>query len=317
MPGVSVIVASYNHGPFIVEAIESILGQSMLPEEIIVIDDGSTDGTKEIVAPYVSSNFHYFRQANQGVSTARNFGLKRAHGRYLAFLDADDRWLPTMIETQLRLMESSPELVCCFGNFVRFEHVSGKLLEDQFQFYPEVSSTPSTMAPHDSGRVIAGNAFESLVQWYDFPAFMLTMLFRSERVQDLRFDPRLIRCQDAHFVLRACMRGSIGYTTDILAQVRRHCSNATRDVGMMAVDKLKALECTSEDPMAERWSQQLNARLLRARFDAATALLRKRRWPEARQYMAQALSSPGPAVRKARGVMRLGIAAVQNLARSA
>lgn len=307
MSGVSVIIPTYNNGPFIREAIASALAQSVLPDEIIVVDDGSTDGTEDVVRPFVSNNFRYFRQRNQGVSAARNFGLDRANARYIAFLDADDLWRPTMLETQLRLMESVPSLVCCFGNFVRFLHDSRDVLPDQFQYFPELATTPYKEAPNGAGRIVVGNAFATLVQWGDFPAFMLTMLFRAESIAGLRFDPRLIRCQDANFVLRACMRGTVAYNASILADVRRHGQNATHDIALMALDKLKALECASEDPLARQWSSVLNARLVRAQFDAANALIRRQQWKEAQAHAVKALLAEGPIVRKARGVARLGV----------
>jgi glycosyltransferase involved in cell wall biosynthesis len=313
MSGVSVVIPTYNNGPFIRDSISSVLAQSVLPDEIIVVDDGSTDGTDEIVAPYVSTNFRYVRQRHQGVSTARNLGLDRAQGRYIAFLDADDMWRPSMLECQLRLMQSGPELVCCFGNFVRFVHDTHEVLPDQFQYFPELSTTPFLVAPDGVSRIIKGNAFASLVQWGDFPAFMLTMLFRAETISGLRFDERLVRCQDANFVLRVCMRGATGYTSEVLADVRRHGSNATSDVGLMALDKLKALECLGEDPLASQWTEQLNARLIRARFDAANALLRRKRWAEARVQLLQAIRSPGRVKRKVKGLLRSGLVAVQSL----
>ncbi len=313
MSGVSVIVPAYNNGPYIAEAIESALRQTVLPDEIIIVDDGSTDGTEQIVKPFLRDNLRYVRQANQGVSTARNTGLDLVKGEYITFLDADDRWRPHMIETQLRLMKAVPELVCCFGNFVRFEHATGELMTDQFQFFPELKDTPFISEPSGAGKVISGEAFPNIIHWGDFPAWLLTMLFRADAIANLRFDRRLIRCQDAHFVLRAFMMGKVGFTEDVLAEVRRHGTNATIDVAMMAVDKLKALECVSEDPLSPRWAGQLDARLLRARFDAAGALVRRGRWTEGREKVLQALRSPGSLGRKTSGALRIGMAAVQRL----
>jgi hypothetical protein len=136
---------------------------------------------------------------------------------------------------------------------------------------------------------------------------MLTILFRSHMIADLRFDRRHVRCQDADFVHRVCMRGAVGYTTELLAEVWRYGRSATCGVGMMALDKLRALEYAGEDPLATNWRDQRNARLLRARFDAAVALLRRKRWDEARQKFKSAPMSRGSIVRKLKGAIRLEI----------
>src|SRR4051812_14269251 len=89
---VSIVITTYNHAHFLSEAIESAVNQSTAPREIMVVDDGSSDNPAAIVAKYPDVRF--VRQSNQGLSTARNTGLDLAVGRYVVFLDADDRLLP-------------------------------------------------------------------------------------------------------------------------------------------------------------------------------------------------------------------------------
>lgn len=310
MSGISVIIPAFNNGPYVRESIESVLAQTVTPHEIIVVDDGSTDDTEAVVQPYTGDTLRYVKQTNQGVSAARNLGIELATGEYLAFLDADDRWRPTMLESRLQLINASPELVCCFANFVRFVHGTGESLGDQFQYFPELHTTPSSELPGGVGRIFDGMAFPALISWSDFPAFGLTMLFRTSLLGDVRFNRRLVRCQDADFLLRACMRGRIAYSTAIVADVRRHGGNATGDVGMMALDKLKALQAVSEDPLAQQWSRELDDRLVRARFDAANALLRRTRWAEAASHISHALGARGSLPRKAKGVVRAALTAV-------
>lgn len=88
---VSVIVPCFNYGRFLAETLESVLAQTVLPHEIIVIDDGSTDNTATVAAQF-ASHITYVKQENHGVSAARNHGIDRATGDWLAFLDADDLW---------------------------------------------------------------------------------------------------------------------------------------------------------------------------------------------------------------------------------
>src|SRR5947209_13220762 len=97
---VSVIIPTYNHGRFIADAIESVLAQTYPVSEIIVVDDGSTDETQEVVEKF-GEKVRYIEQANAGVSAARNTGIENSDGDLVAFLDADDTWLPEKIEKQV------------------------------------------------------------------------------------------------------------------------------------------------------------------------------------------------------------------------
>jgi glycosyltransferase involved in cell wall biosynthesis len=107
MPTVSVITPAYNVAPYIAETIESVLAQTVADLEMIVVDDGSTDGTFEVASKYARRDprVRLLRQANGGISTARNHGLRHASGEFVAILDSDDIWLPTFLERQLPLFE--------------------------------------------------------------------------------------------------------------------------------------------------------------------------------------------------------------------
>jgi glycosyltransferase involved in cell wall biosynthesis len=104
---VTVIIPAYNSRPWIREAVESVLNQSAPASEIIVIDDGSTDGTSAELAGY-GSRVQCVSQANSGVAAARNAGLRHATGELIAFLDADDIWHPRKLEIQMRVMADDP-----------------------------------------------------------------------------------------------------------------------------------------------------------------------------------------------------------------
>src|SRR5262245_15944299 len=92
-PKVSVIIAVFNGAPWICEALESVLSQTYSNLEIIVVDDGSTDGTHELLKSY-SGTLTHIRQSNCGQPSARNIGIRRSTGDLIAFVDADDRWMP-------------------------------------------------------------------------------------------------------------------------------------------------------------------------------------------------------------------------------
>lgn len=106
---ISVIMPLYNKAPYVAEAIESVLQQSHPASEIIVIDDGSTDGGPELVKRFTDARIKLVSQANAGVSVARNHGIDIASGNYIAFLDADDRYQPGFLAKIVELITQYPE----------------------------------------------------------------------------------------------------------------------------------------------------------------------------------------------------------------
>ena len=111
LPEVSVIIPTYNRAGMLAEAINSVLGQSFRDLELIVMDDGSTDGTQALLCQW-AGRIETLRTGRHGVSAARNAGAARARGRWLAFLDSDDLWLPEKLELQLAAHHAAPELLC-------------------------------------------------------------------------------------------------------------------------------------------------------------------------------------------------------------
>jgi glycosyltransferase involved in cell wall biosynthesis len=118
-PLISCIIPVFNGERYLGEALDSILAQTYRPIEIIVIDDGSTDGTAELVARY-GDRIRYVRQHNEGAPTARNAGLSVARGAFIAFLDSDDLWHPDKLERQMSRFEARPELDLCVTHLQRF-----------------------------------------------------------------------------------------------------------------------------------------------------------------------------------------------------
>lgn len=108
MPNVSVVIPAYNASRFVGEAIRSVLAQTYEDFEVIVVDDGSTDGTCDVVNGFHDERLRYTYQENQGPSAARNTGVQLSRGEYIAFLDADDLWSPPMLEACLAFLNDNP-----------------------------------------------------------------------------------------------------------------------------------------------------------------------------------------------------------------
>lgn len=106
---VSVVIPSYNSARYVVAAVESVLAQTYRDFEILVVDDGSTDETREVLKRY-GDRIRYLYKPNGGVSKARNYGIEKALGKYVAFLDADDLWMPEKLEKQVALLESNADI---------------------------------------------------------------------------------------------------------------------------------------------------------------------------------------------------------------
>ena len=126
-PIASVIIPVYNGEKYIMETIDSVKQQTYPHVEIIVVDDGSTDRTRELAEPAVSL---YIHQKNKGVAAARNTGIQVATGDYLAFIDADDKWDETKLEKQIDFMEANPQVSYSFTNHTLF-------LDENMEIFPE------------------------------------------------------------------------------------------------------------------------------------------------------------------------------------
>ncbi len=137
-PQVSVIIPAYNGDRYIVQAVESSLSQTFTDLEIIVVDDGSTDGTHQVLEPYLH-RIRYIYQENQGVAAARNRGIKEAKGDLIAFLDQDDFFFPNKLAAQVALFRSSPSLGIVNSGW-RLVDEQGNAISDiePWQYFPEL-----------------------------------------------------------------------------------------------------------------------------------------------------------------------------------
>lgn len=144
-PDVSVVIATYNMGRYLPEALQSVLNQSVGTVEVHVVDDGSTDDTRAVLEPFlVDPRVYYHYQANAGQTKAKNVGVRAARGRYIAFCDADDLWTSDKLAGQLPVLEQHSDVAVAYariqpidahGNWlppVRFPEPSGKVTEALF-----------------------------------------------------------------------------------------------------------------------------------------------------------------------------------------
>jgi glycosyltransferase involved in cell wall biosynthesis len=150
VPQVTAAIATYNRAAYLTEAVESALAQGPVDVEVIVVDDGSTDGTSEALEPYLD-RIEYVRQANAGRAAARNAAIRRARGTYVAFLDSDDIWLPGKLERQVRFMEAHPTVGLTHGHSEVMDehgHTLARETEAQRRAFQDAHRSPPTYAAY-------------------------------------------------------------------------------------------------------------------------------------------------------------------------
>lgn len=237
MPPVTVLVPTFNNGRYIREALDSVLNQSYRDFEVIVIDDGSTDDTAQVLSGY-GERVRYILQDNRGVSAARNNGMRMARGRYVAFLDADDIWEPDNLRVKVALLEQRPELGAVFSNFELFSAEPGFKGGDMTRQYAFFRTTGLTMADimaetdikFDVGgaprRGMAGWIFESLFRGnFILPSASLVRLAGVWEVGG--FKEELHTQEDYEYWLRMAKRYPMGFVDEALVRYRKHPAQAS------------------------------------------------------------------------------------------
>lgn len=223
MSTVSVIIPTYNHARYLREAIDSALAQTHPAVEVIVVDDGSTDGTPGILSDY-GRRIRAIRQTNAGVAAARNTGLAAAMGAYVAFLDSDDIWASDKLEQQLALFTADPSLglVHCglermdtdgATRSVSLDGLEGWVAADMLRFSGAIAGPGSCiMVPTRVAREAGG------------------------------FDPRLPPSEDWDFCYRIATRHPVGFVRAVLVRYRLHPAGIHLDIQRMEHGMLLALE---------------------------------------------------------------------------
>jgi len=221
---VSVIMPAYNAAPFIQDAVESLLAQTYRSWELWVIDDGSTDRTLEIIEAFEDPRIFVKSQSNQGVSAARNLGLEAARGEWVAFLDADDLWLPHKLEAQLKKADGRQVLV--YGDYLT---LSGEKTthQDQLGLCPDF--------PRE------GYLYDSLIQ-HDYIG-TLSVLAPKEAVDQIGgFDPGLHAPADWDYWIRLSVGREWVYVDEPVAIYRDHSKGISKDFGAFEADIAVLLE---------------------------------------------------------------------------
>jgi glycosyltransferase involved in cell wall biosynthesis len=212
LPLISIVIPTYNRLPFIVEATRSVIAQTYTNWELIIVDDGSTDGTAEAINSIADPRILVTELPHKGTARLlRNIGIRIGTGEWVSFLDSDDRWLPRKLELQLKALKQSG-LECCYTNFELIDE-TGKIM-------------PARSRPF---RPLSGNIIRELIS-NEASLAIDTLLLSRRLFNDLNgfsTDPKLYR-EDYEFELRLALNAELIALPEVLVQVREHAGRATK-----------------------------------------------------------------------------------------
>jgi glycosyltransferase involved in cell wall biosynthesis len=234
LPLVTVIITAYNHARYLQDAIESVLSQTCSNFEIIVVDDGSTDNTREVATCY--PEVKYIWQENRGLSAARNTGIINSRGTYLVFLDADDMLYTHALATNLKYFGLHPE--CGF--------ISG--WHDRVREDKKLDAIYDPAPPDKDHYLVLFSR--------NYIGMHAAVMYRCELLERLLFDESLSACEDHDMYLRMAKSYSVFSHREKLAAYRIHNNNMSHDVKLMLSQALKVLKKnkdSADDPRVTRY----------------------------------------------------------------
>ncbi len=281
----SVIIPTFNRASFLPACVGSVRAAGV-PAQIVIVDDGSTDNTAEVVATL--GEVEYIRQGNAGVSAARNRGVEIAAGNYLAFLDSDDTWRSGVVGRLIDALETDPVIEVAFADAWVHDHFQGT--EQRLTDY----------LGRDSFERLPGRDLGEGLRLLDRSSFFRAMIRRNQvflgsaviRKQAVvaigGFDPELRGAADFEFMLRLAHRGSFLYCDQPLADYVKHAGSMSADLDHMNHDFALALRkvlekcqlCEEEHQTVRSWRRQMLYYLAYNCYDRGDLTLARRRLRE-------------------------------------
>jgi glycosyltransferase involved in cell wall biosynthesis len=272
MPKVSVIIPTYNCGHYLEQAIESAMDQTYRDLEIIVLDDGSTDNTSEVVQKY-GTKIRYIRQTNAGLPAARNRAIEASSGEFIALLDSDDWWEPSKLAEQVPLLEQDPEVALVYTD-LRVIYDDGEIL-------------PSFLASRPLAT--SGYVFDLLLK----SGFILpsTVLLRRTCLEEVgMFDESMRSHEDIELWLRICQRWKVALVDEPLTHRRQGATNMTSNDNLRTEYSVKLYEKALRLPnLTTEQKDTMNEKLAGAYFMRGWFYYSNGRMQECRRSLRQSL----------------------------
>ena len=228
MPKVTVVIPAYNAMTYLPATLESVLQQTFTDFEVLIINDGSTDGIAAWAAEIADARVKLISQENQGLPGARNTGITAAQGEYVAFLDADDLWAPTKLEQQVDCLDSKPDVGLVY---------TWTLLVDQ-----QGKSTGTVTAAH-----IEGNVWEKLLLGDVVGSGSSATIRRSCFEKVGLFDTELSSIEDCDMWVRIAAHYPLAVIKEVLVYYRQHPRNMSKDYDRMVQNSRLKIEKNFKD----------------------------------------------------------------------
>ncbi|MEM4721302.1 MAG: glycosyltransferase [Candidatus Methanomethylicaceae archaeon] len=224
MPRVSVIIPSYNHAPFITEAIQSVLNQTEKDLELIVVDDGSIDETRSILSGISDARLRIIFQEHQGAHAALNRGLEEAQGDYLAILNSDDIYYPQRLEQLTKILASRRDLGLV-GSFIEVIDHKGRTMGIKHGY----KDLEPWVLPYPERSFRAGDDQRGALVTENFFATTSNFLFKRELYEQIGGFRELRYAHDWDFLLRASLVSWVEVCPEVLLKYRVHSKNTIRE----------------------------------------------------------------------------------------
>lgn len=243
-PLVSVIIPAFNAQELIGKTLDSILAQSYGNIEIIVVDDGSTDQTSQVVLGYGPQVRYYYQNNSGGCAVPRNTGIKHSSGDYLCFMDADDLMVPDRIAYQVDFMERNKHVGLLFCDYRNFNE-DGSYSESHFQTCPRL--WPQLRGQRE---MIIANPCPLLIQ-ENFGCAGSLIIRKKMLELESGFEPTLKACEDFHFYFRLSRRAPVGVINHVGMMRRLHGTNMSGNPERMLSEGIRSrtmLRDSENDP---------------------------------------------------------------------
>ena len=251
---ITVVIPTYNNISYLADTIASILNQTLPPDEVIVVDDGSTclsvsgfRSVKDFVMRLGSSRLQCVEQENKGAPAARNAGAAQAQSEWLAFCDSDDLWLPTKLQRQITLLQKAPDCHCCIVDFQNFD-VNGTAPRSHFDYAPEAFWNEGRRDFGAAGFVLDRNLFLDYLTFQ--PAITSTVLIRRGHFEKIgRWNPAVghMQAEDFEFHLRCARHPPIAVVPEVLMKYRKHVNSMSANELMQAYVSIEILRYVLEN----------------------------------------------------------------------
>ncbi|ODS34733.1 MAG: glycosyltransferase family 2 [Candidatus Scalindua rubra] len=268
MPTVSVIIHTYNNEKFIVETVESVLKQTYNDYEIIVVDDGSEDGTRDALLPYMHKIRYHYKE-NGGIASAKNAGISLSKAEFIAFLDHDDLWIPNKLKIQMEYFNKSPQVGLVYAKYTSFRN------NKKLRTKPEKGY---------SGWIFAKLISKSFIQ-------TSTVMVKRDCLNVVGpFDESFALADEYDMFLRIAKRFQCGFIDKGLTKYRIHDTNASKNDLLFDKENLRVFKKVYNvyTGLDEKEKKILKKRIARYNIKVARGLYNQGQLEESMKYQKEA-----------------------------